>query len=449
MLALTAGSPSLPDSILLAAMVAYWILIAITARRVSASTAFLVIAVALRLGMSALPRLSYALSPLGLSWNALASVALIVVGALLLHRSRAVALVLPPVIALAIVVALSMVVNEDPAGGAESLVKYAYFAIIALIAYDASVIDGMARVLSRVLVTFTLPLALQAASIVLGIAKATESDGSTSYIGGYNHEASFSIILLTGLLVAALHPAIRAAPKLAIVTLSIAGIAAANYRTAIVAAAPLVAGLVAHTVLRAVVPRQRPLTGLLAILLAFAAVPFLLQSGGERFAALAVLADDPHLLAKSTEELTQADRDMLSGRLFLWSQYRDAWSRGTPRQHLLGFGANAWEGRYRYYAHNTLVSTLYELGTVGVAAMILLWLSMFSIAFSTPVPLRLPLVTAHVGFFLLNMATMPFWMVEGLLFYGLLCGFTIYGHIYKTAPPPLPVDVFRREAADA
>src|SRR3546814_2883159 len=39
---------------------------------------------------------------------------------------------------------------------------------------------------------------------------------------------------------------------------------------------------------------------------------------------------------------------------------------------------------------------------------------------------RFQLIAAHFAFFLLNMATMPFWQVEGLALYGLLCGYTIH-----------------------
>lgn len=429
MQALTGGSPSLPGFVVLPALMIYALLIALSARRVSMSTSFLVIAFAVRLAMSAQPKFSYGSSPAGLSWNALASVVLVGIGILLLHRSRAVPLVLVPLIPLSVIVVASMALNKDAGGGIESLVKYAYFALIALTAYDAFVADGPGKVLSRLLCTFTLPLALQFASLALGIDKATESDGSASYIGGYNHEASFSIILLTGLLAAVLHPALKSGYKLAIAAICIGGIVAANYRTAIIAAAPLLVGLLLHAMISAVPPRQRAVAGILAVLMILAAVPAIPPLAGDRFDALSTLATDPTVLSKSPIEFRDADRDIMSGRLYLWSQYREAWRHGTGRQHALGFGANAWEGRYRYYAHNTLVSTLYELGTTGVAAMILLWMWMLVIAFSAPARLRLTLCLGHIGFFLLNMATMPFWMIEGLLFYGLLCGFTVYARV--------------------
>lgn len=433
MLALTAGSPPLPGFIVLPALLIYLALILLAVRHVSAPTRFLVIAFAIRMAMSAQPRFSYSSSPVGLSWNALASVVLVLIGCLLLHRSRATVLVLLPLSVLAMSVVASMLLNQNAAGGMESLVKYAYFALIALTVSDAFGRDGPGPVLSRLLFTFALPLALQFASLALGIDKATESDGSASFIGGYNHEASFSIILLTGLLAAVLHPTLKTLPKLAIAAICIAGIFAANYRTAIVSAAPLLVALLLQASISTVPPRQRGVTGILAVLLILLAVPVIPSLVGNRFDTLATLASEPQVLDKGPAEFTQADRDLMSGRLYLWSQYRYAWRQGTQRQHLLGFGANAWEGRYRYYAHNTLVSTLYELGSVGVAGMLLLWLWMLALAVRVPGRLRLTLTAAHLSFFLLNMATMPFWMIEGLLLYGLLCGFTVYSRLVQ--PP--------------
>lgn len=433
MLALTSGSPPIPIFLLLPTMMLYCVLVVVLCMRMGASARFLVVAFALRLAMSAMPRFAFSSSPLGLSWNALASVLLVGVGSLLLLRSRAVPLILAPIVPLLLVIAMSAVLNGEVSGSIESLVKYAYLAIIALTAYDAFMADGAGKVLLRMLITFVLPLALQGFSLLLGIAKATESDGSASYIGGYNHEAAFSIILLTGLLTAILNPRLRALYKLAIATVCLGGILAANYRTAVITAGPLMLGLLIASITGSVRANQRPIAGLLGVLLVLSAVPVVPMVAGDRFDAIKTVWENPEILSKAPADFSRADTQILSGRLLLWSQYITAWDAGTPRQHMLGFGANAWEGRYRYYAHNTLVSTLYELGVLGVAAMLLLWIWMFVMAATARTPARFTLVMAHLGFFLLNMATMPFWMIEGLLFYGLLCGFTVHANLQGRA----------------
>lgn len=432
--ALTDGSPPLPIFVMLPAMMVYFALILLVIARASWSTRFLVITYATRLTMSAMPKFSFSHSPAGLSWNALSSVVLVGVGCLLLHRSKAVPLVFLPVVPLTLVVLASAAVNGDVPGSIESIVKYAYFATIALTAYDAFRIDGPGRVLTRLLFTFLLPFMLQGASIALGIAKATESDGSASYIGGYNHEASFSIILLTGLLTAVLHPAMKSRYKLAIAFVCLGGIVAANYRTAMVAAGPLLVGLFMAAVTSAFAPRQRMIAAILAVLAVLAVVPVIPKLAGDRFDQLGELVANPDILTKAPGEFRRSDVEIMSGRLFLWAEYIDDWRHGSDIQHVVGYGANAWEGKYRYYAHNTLVSTLYELGLLGVAAMLTLWIGMFAQAFMAAPSDRLTLVMAHLGFFLLNMATMPIWMIEGLLFYGLLCGFTVYSRLQRNMP---------------
>jgi hypothetical protein len=80
---------------------------------------------------------------------------------------------------------------------------------------------------------------------------------------------------------------------------------------------------------------------------------------------------------------------------------------------------------FKVYPHNTLVGTAYELGLVGVLGMLLLWMTMLWAAITAKGE-RLMLIAAHASFLLLNMATMPFWQVEGLGLYGFLCGYTMY-----------------------
>jgi hypothetical protein len=72
-----------------------------------------------------------------------------------------------------------------------------------------------------------------------------------------------------------------------------------------------------------------------------------------------------------------------------------------------------------------LVGTVYELGLVGVLGMLSLWLTMLWVAINAKGE-RLMLIAAHASFLLLNMATMPFWQLEGLGLYGFLCGYTMY-----------------------
>jgi hypothetical protein len=78
------------------------------------------------------------------------------------------------------------------------------------------------------------------------------------------------------------------------------------------------------------------------------------------------------------------------------------------------------------YAHNTLVSTLYEYGPVGVVAIIFLWATMLLMAVRVRHGPRAKLIGAHLSFITLNMATMPHWLIEGDIMYAIICGCTLH-----------------------
>ena len=111
--------------------------------------------------------------------------------------------------------------------------------------------------------------------------------------------------------------------------------------------------------------------------------------------------------------------------------------------YLFGFGPESYQEAFPLYAHNTLVNHLYEYGMVGVAGVLYLWLSMLVAALRVRHPARGILVGAHVSFLVLNMATMPMWMVEGNILYGVICGYTFH-LLSLQAPREAPARVNRQ-----
>jgi hypothetical protein len=89
---------------------------------------------------------------------------------------------------------------------------------------------------------------------------------------------------------------------------------------------------------------------------------------------------------------------------------------------VLGFGPEAWDGTQRLYAHNTFVSYLYEFGVVGLVFLLLFFATQTAIAAqAVPLALAARLVAAFGGFIIANLATMPLWLIEGLILLALLC----------------------------
>jgi hypothetical protein len=370
----------------------------------------------------------YMFQPLagGLSGNALLSVAVTGFGLLFVVRPANLALKwLLPVYVLILLALFSASLNGDLVGGINIAVKYAYMIVILLAAFQALRRDPEARFLTWAMVSFLPLLVFQALSLALNMPKGAEDGDGLVWIGGYNHEAAFSVALLTGFLVGGLARSAPRAVRIAFLSVTLVAILLAGYRTTILALAPLALAIFLGGLTMSVRRDQRgamAVTATVAGVLLFAIAALLYR---ESFADLAAFLADPAALIKPPRDFDLLERQVMSGRPLIWSSYIYAWADGTPLQHLFGLGPESWEGVFKVYPHNTLVATLYELGWFGVAAMIALWTVMFAAAASARGD-RFLLIAAHFAFFLLNMATMPFWQVEGLAFYGLLCGYTVH-----------------------
>ena len=83
-------------------------------------------------------------------------------------------------------------------------------------------------------------------------------------------------------------------------------------------------------------------------------------------------------------------------------------------------------GRFTTYAHNTFISYLYEFGLFGLAGLVWILSSNFLTALRVRDNRRLVLVACHIGFIVLNLATMGIWTLEGAVLYGLLLSQTWY-----------------------
>jgi O-Antigen ligase len=215
--------------------------------------------------------------------------------------------------------------------------------------------------------------------------------------------------------------------------ISVAGLVLANYRTAILAAALPAASLVVSKLLGKFVAKQRGVVFMflgVVTLFVFVGVATVAQ---ERFADIGTTLDKGASLVQAPEYFTTDERRLFSGRAYLWSEYIDAYLDGTIINLLVGFGPEAWVGRFRAYAHNTFVSYLYELGLFGLAALVWLLLSNFLTALRMTGEERLILTSCHVGFFVLNLATMPIWTLEGTILYAVLLSYTWYLHSTRVA----------------
>jgi hypothetical protein len=390
-----------------------------------ASGRLLIAVVWLRYVMQAYHEFTY-VSVGGVSINALASLGVCAVGALVLWRRLPELGRFPVLILLVLTIAASGLLNKALVPTIETLLKWGFFAVVMLATMDCMRRDGDARIFRLLLWAFAPVIVYQVLSVGLDVGKATESDGSVSFIGGYNHEAAFSVVLITCLTVASLAPRLNPFVCLAVVGVCLVGVVLANYRTSLFAAVPIVFGFFVFGIARGLRPGRRIAVSIVGLLLMMGAAVSGSALMADRMSDVGVVAEEGGAIIKSPEQFTEAERKLLSGRIYLWNRYIEDYSAGDDRHLLLGYGADSWVERFGLYAHNTLVSYLFEFGIVGAGLIIAVWLGMIFRSVRAPDwTVRGQLLSAHIGFVLLNMATMPFWLIEGLIFYGLLCGYTV------------------------
>lgn len=430
--------PAFGLGILLPVTAVLFVALVVAARRAgSVAGAFVVVALWMRYTAGAYHL--YMFQPLagGLSGNALLSIGITAFGLLFVVRPANLALKwLLPVYALIGLALFSAALNGDAAGGVNVAVKYAYMIVIMIAVFQALRSDPDARFLSWAMVSFLPLLVFQALSLALNLPKGSEDGDGLVWIGGYNHEAAFSVAMMTGFLVGCFARSAPRGVRVAFLLVTLIGILLAGYRTTILAFAPLALATFLSGLTLSVRRDQRVSMAVTAMVAGVLLVSVAALSYSARFADLAAFLADPAGLIKPPRDFDLLERQVMSGRPLIWSSYIYAWAEGTPLQHLFGLGPESWEGVFKVYPHNTLIATLYELGWFGVAAMVTLWTVMIATAASAHGE-RFKLLAAHFAFFLLNMATMPFWQVEGLALYGLLCGYTI--HAARAAPRPRPL----------
>ncbi len=408
-----------------ATMILFLLLIRAVMKTPHASGRLLLVIVWLRYVLQAYHEITY-VSVGGVSINAMASLAVCCAGGIILWPRLGQIGRFPVVLTLLGVIIASGLINSVYEPTFETLLKWGYFFIVLLAVQDCIRRDGDARILGLLLWAFAPPLVYQALSLGLGVSKATESDGSVSYIGGYNHEAAFSVVLVTCFAVASLARRLNMLVRMFLLAACVAGVFAANYRTSLIALTPIAFGYFVFGVAQSIGRGKRIVVSLIGLMVMTGGVITANMVIADRMSDLSVVSDHSQDLIRPPEEFTTAERKLLSGRLYIWNRYLDEYSAGDDRHLLLGFGPDSWEDEFGIYAHNTLVSYLYEFGLAGAILIVLIWIAMIARCFRIrDWAMRGHMLCTHIGFVLLNMATMPFWQIEGLILYGIVCGYTI------------------------
>jgi O-Antigen ligase len=399
--------------------------------------AFLMLATWFRYSIATFHQYAYPPIAFGLSLIALTSIAVVAIGLVVVGGRNLLLRRLAPFYGIILVILISAFANDAWMGAANATLKWLYLIVFAVAANRAMRRLGSERVLRSFAIVFVAPIALQWLSVPWGLTT-TNEDRSTSYLGGYHSQQSLSIILLTFLYVTCFSRWLSVTASATRLAISLAGLVLANYRTALLAAALPAASLAVSKLMGKFVAKQRGVVFVflgVVTLFVFVGVATVAQ---ERFADIATTFDKGAALIQPPEYFTADERRLFSGRAYLWSEYIDAYLEGNIINLLVGFGPEAWVGRFRTYAHNTFVSYLYELGLFGLAALVWLLLSNFLTAVRMAGEERMILASCHIGFFVLNLSTMPIWTLEGAILYALLLSQTWHLHSIRVAGTEAP-----------
>ena len=335
-----------------------------------------------------------------------------------------------PVYGMIAALLVSGLLNMEFAGTVNALIRQGLFLglmILVATAIDAEPNDGS---VSRImLAAFVVPLCYQLMSVVFRLGKASESDGSVSYMGGYVHESVFSIMLLTALVVIALSGGLTWKRRTVYMALIFTALFFANYRTSVIAAAPI---LLMHIIFGSANNARAGLANYVragAFLFAIIFGAFMTVLLSQRMADLGTLLTSGGGLIKPPSAFGTEDRSLLSGRILIWSDYLYTTLRSDVSNLVFGFGPDSWQQVFSIYAHNVYISYVYEIGFVGTALYLYMLAHFLWLALAARPDKRWHLVGIHLCYGILCLGTMPTFSIEGVLFYAVICGYTLYYYL--------------------
>lgn len=330
-------------------------------------------------------------------------------------------------IALIFLALFSAALNGSWGYSIPELIKIIYLCLLVVFLFNLAIKYDFYTI-SYILILLTIPVAFtQILSYLLGQGKATEGDGSISFIGLYFHEAVFSTVILFQMFLSIFLYSKRFKPKFCMLVffISIISIALSNYRTTFIAALPLII-LFVHLTSSKFDKLSKLLITSIAIVSFLSFLPIFIFS--ERFYDIYLAFENLNLIFISPDLFDRPMMQIMSGRLYFWSQYIYEFSLGSSLQIIFGNGLGSWQEWALLYAHNQFVSYLYELGFLGLVLVVSLYLyPIYNILKCRSLSSQdSKLVVSFItSFSLLSLSTMPLWSIEGIFIFSFIYSFSL------------------------
>jgi hypothetical protein len=404
------------------------ILILRTTKSVSLNSVHLVsLALWFRFSLSAFHQFTFEPIVAGLSINALGSIAVVLIGMFFIPKSYLLYKKFIFLYAFLVTVAVSTLVNGNFVAMVSVYIKWFYMLTLSILMVDGFRKGPLRQAFKILLLPFFLPIILFVMSFALGVSKPLELDGSISYIGGYFHEAGFSIMIAGALLLVCLLNAEQKKASLMWVISLFIIVFLVNYRTTMLAVIPLTAVTIFYALNRGVSKSARITSQMFSIGVLGFFFSIALIGNSERFVDFSRLFAQWDTILQAPQYFSRSERVLFSARLYIWSQYIYEFYQADLLNQLVGHGPESWNNNFNKYAHNTFVSYLYEYGVLGLGFFIMFILHSFLLAIKIPSRyFRSLCIMAYVGFVLLNMSTMPFWSMEGIIFFSLFYALILF-----------------------
>lgn len=323
---------------------------------------------------------------------------------------------------------LSSVINSNEIQSIASIIKWMFLLQLSIMLIESIKYDGIAKVFKVISIAYLYPVILVLLSIILGVSKATEADGSISYVGGYYHEGLISIIILSAMSIFVLMAAEQDKRFKQLYLIIFFGflLVMINYRTTFLASL-----FVGAFVLFVMYKNEQILNKSIIVLFIFMITLGITMLGPsylfERFQEIPDAISQYSRFLNLPEYYSKEEKQFFSGRIYTWSAYISDALGGTDIQLFFGQGMDAWKERFRSYAHNSFVSFFYELGIIGLGIFSILIITVYRrILQIRKSNISLSLCGVYTAFLVLNLGTMPLWQPEGMILFALIIATTEY-----------------------
>lgn len=323
---------------------------------------------------------------------------------------------------------LSSVINSNQIQSIASIIKLIFLLQLSTMLIESIKYDGIAKVFKVVSIAYLYPIILVLFSIILGDSKATEVDGSISYVGGYYHEGLISIIILTAMSIFVLMAVEenKIFKQLYLIIFFLFLLIMVNYRTTLLASL-FICIFVLFAIYKNARILNKSLTILLVFMIAMGTTMLAPSHLFERFQEIPDAISQYSNFINLPEYYSSEERKFFSGRIYIWSAYISDALDGTGIQLFFGQGMDAWKDHFRMYAHNTFVSFFYELGIIGLGIFSILIVNLYrKILQIRESGIYLPLCGVYTAFLVLNLGTMPLWQLEGIILFSLIIAISEY-----------------------